>query len=253
MSRSESESRASNVDPGEIARFDAMAARWWDPHGPMKPLHRLNPVRLAFIREAFARHFGRDARSMRPFEGLALLDIGCGAGLAAEPLARTGFAVTGIDLAAENIAAARVHAAGEGLSIDYRVAGIETIDDKPAYDAIMLLEIVEHVPDPRGLVREGARRLKPGGMLIASTINRTLKAYALAIVGAEYILRWLPAGTHDWEKFVTPDEMDGSFAAAGLEPVSRAGMTFNPLAGEWKLSDDCDVNYLTSARKNKPA
>lgn len=234
-------------DSGEIARFNALAADWWNPNGPMKPLHRLNPVRLGFVKEAFAGHFGRDPRAMRPFEGLNLLDIGCGAGLLAEPLARLGFAVTGIDLAEENIAVARTHAEAGGLTIDYRATPIESLPAEGQFDAIALLEVVEHVPDVAAFVREAALRLRPGGMLIASTLNRTLKAYALAIVGAEYLLRWLPVGTHDWNKFVTPDELDRHFEAAGLVPQTRAGMVFNPLGNEWRLSGDCDVNYLASA------
>jgi 2-polyprenyl-6-hydroxyphenyl methylase / 3-demethylubiquinone-9 3-methyltransferase len=236
-------------DSGEIARFNALAADWWNPNGPMKPLHRLNPVRLGFVKEAFAGHFGRDPRAMRPFEGLNLLDIGCGAGLLSEPLARLGFAVTGIDLAEENIAVARAHAEAGGLSIDYRATPIEALPAEGQFDAVTLLEVVEHVPDVEGFVREAALRLRPGGMLIASTLNRTLKAYALAILGAEYVLRWLPVGTHDWNKFVTPDELDRHFEAAGLIPEKRTGMVFNPLGNEWRLSGDCDVNYLASATK----
>lgn len=237
------------ADAGEIARFNALAADWWNPDGPMKPLHRLNPVRLGFLKQEFARHFGRDARAMRPFEGLSLLDIGCGAGLVAEPLARQGFAVTGVDLAEENIAVAREHAVAQGLAIDYRASAIENLPVEAQFDAITLLEVVEHVPDVPAFVMEAARRLKPGGMLIASTLNRTMKAYALAILGAEYVLRWLPVGTHDWAKFVTPDELDASFDAAGLTPASRSGMVLNPLGMEWRLSGDCDVNYLASATR----
>lgn len=237
------------VDAGEIARFNALAADWWNPDGPMKPLHRLNPVRLGFLKQEFARHFGRDARAMRPFEGHSLLDIGCGAGLVAEPLARQGFAVTGIDLAEENIAVARAHAEAQGLAIDYRASPIETLPAEAQYDAITLLEVVEHVPDVPAFVMEASLRLKPGGMLIASTLNRTMKAYALAILGAEYVLRWLPVGTHDWAKFVTPDELDASFEAAGLAPANRSGMVLNPLGMEWRLSGNCDVNYLASATR----
>lgn len=237
------------ADRDEIARFNALAASWWDPNGPMKPLHRLNPVRIGFLKDAFATHFDRYGKAMQPFGGLNLLDIGCGAGLVAEPMARLGFSVTAIDLAEENIAAAKSHAALEGLTIDYRATPIEKLPDAPVYDAITLLEVVEHVPDVPAFVSEAAKRLKPGGMLIASTLNRTMKAYALAIFGAEYILRWLPVGTHDWNKFVTPDELDHAFADAGLLPRERAGMVFNPLANSWRLSGDCDVNYLASATK----
>ncbi len=240
---------SSLVDTAEIARFNALAAQWWNPNGPMKPLHRLNPVRLGFLKTEFAGHFARDARAMRPFEGLTLLDIGCGAGLVAEPMARQGFAVTGIDLAAENIAVAQAHAQAEGLTIDYRASPIETLPETEKFDAITLLEVVEHVPDVEAFVHEAALRLKPGGMLIASTLNRTMKAYALAIIGAEYVLRWLPVGTHDWDKFVTPDELDADFESAGLVPATRSGMVFNPLGNDWRLSTDCDVNYLASATK----
>lgn len=240
---------ASLADSNEIARFNALAASWWDPNGPMKPLHRLNPTRIGFLKDAFATHFERDRNSMHPFGGLNLLDIGCGAGLVAEPMARLGFTVSAIDLAEENIAAAKAHAALEGLAIDYRATPIESLPETPTFDAITLLEVVEHVPDVTAFVAEAAKRLKPGGMLIASTLNRTLKAYALAIFGAEYVLRWLPVGTHDWNKFVTPDELDRAFTEAGLVPTERMGMVFNPLANSWRLSGDCDVNYLASAVK----
>jgi 2-polyprenyl-6-hydroxyphenyl methylase / 3-demethylubiquinone-9 3-methyltransferase len=241
---------SSLADRAEIARFNAMASTWWDPNGPMKPLHRLNPVRIGFLKQAFADHFGRSEQAMQPFDGLRLLDIGCGAGLVSEPMARLGFSVTGIDLAEENVAAARAHAQTEGLAITYHASAIETLPETETFDAITLLEVVEHVPDVPAFVAEAARRLKPGGMLIASTLNRTLKAYALAIVGAEYVLRWLPRGTHDWQKFVTPDELDHAFEAAGLTPGTRAGMVFNPLANSWSLSGDCDVNYLATATRS---
>lgn len=236
-------------DEAEITRFNALAREWWDPNGPMKPLHRLNPARLNFMRDETIAHFGRDARSMRPFEGLCLLDIGCGAGLVSEPMARMGFDVSGIDPAEENIAVAQDHAAKGGLAIRYRATTVEELPKKERYDVVTLLEVVEHVPDVGAIVAEAAKRLKPGGLLIGSTINRTLKAYGLAIIGAEYILRWLPQGTHDWEKFVTPEEFEGYIEAAGLEPIGRRGMVFSPLAGAWSLSADTDVNYFVTARK----
>lgn len=236
-------------DAAEIARFNAFSAQWWDPNGPMKPLHRLNPARIAYLKSEFCTHFGSDSRAFLPFQGLKLLDIGCGAGLVAEPLARLGFSVSGIDLAADNIAVAKNHSEKQGLVIDYQAVAIETLPDQPAYDAITLLEVVEHVPDVGAMIKEAARRLKSGGMLIASTLNRTMKSYALAIVGAEYVLRWLPVGTHDWNKFVTPDELEQHMIAAGLEPGERQGIAFNPLTNQWKLSSDCDVNYFLSARK----
>ncbi|MGL5446988.1 MAG: bifunctional 2-polyprenyl-6-hydroxyphenol methylase/3-demethylubiquinol 3-O-methyltransferase UbiG [Rhabdaerophilum sp.] len=236
-------------DEAEIARFNALARDWWDPQGPMKPLHRLNPSRLSFIREEALTHFGRDGRAMRPFEGLNLLDIGCGAGLVSEPMARMGFDVSGIDPAEENIAVAQDHAAKGGLSIRYRATTVEALPASELYDVVTLLEVVEHVPDVGAIVAEAVKRLKPGGLLIGSTINRTLKAYGLAIIGAEYVLRWLPQGTHDWDKFVTPEEFEAHLEAAGLEPIGRRGMVFNPLAGAWSLSADTDVNYFITARK----
>jgi 2-polyprenyl-6-hydroxyphenyl methylase/3-demethylubiquinone-9 3-methyltransferase len=216
----------------------------------MKPLHRLNPARLSFMREEMLSHFGRAAQAMRPFEGLSLLDIGCGAGLVSEPMARMGLSVSGIDPAEVNIAVASDHAAKGGLSIHYRATTIENLPDDELYDVVTLLEVVEHVPDVGAIITEAAKRLKPGGLLIGSTINRTLKAYGLAIIGAEYVLRWLPRGTHDWDKFVTPEEFEAQLEAAGLEPAARRGMVFNPLAGTWVLSGDCDVNYFVTARKN---
>lgn len=236
-------------DDGEIARFNALAQDWWNPKGPMKPLHQINPVRLSFIRRELLGHFARQPQEITPFKGLSLLDIGCGAGLVAEPLTRMGFTVTGIDLAEENIRIASAHAEAGGLAITYQAAPLESLPDAPTYDVITLLEVVEHVPDVGGLMQEAAKRLRPGGILIASTLNRTLKSYALAIIGAEYVLRWLPRGTHDWEKFVTPDEMDGFFEQAGLLPQAREGMVFNPLANQWSLNADCDVNYFATATK----
>lgn len=236
-------------DEAEIARFNALARDWWDPNGPMKPLHRLNPSRLGFMRGEALAHFGREARAMRPFEGLSLLDIGCGAGLVSEPMARMGFDVCGIDPAEENVAIAQEHASKGGLTIRYRATTIEHVPEGERFDVVTLLEVVEHVPDVGAIVAEAARRLKPGGLFIGSTINRTLKAYGLAIIGAEYILRWLPQGTHDWDKFVTPDEFENHIQRAGLEPIGRRGLVFNPLAAAWSLSSDTDVNYFVTARK----
>lgn len=236
-------------DDAEIARFNALAEDWWNPKGPMKPLHQINPVRLAFLRREMLTHFKRDAQAIAPFRGLSLLDVGCGAGLVAEPLTRMGFTVMGIDLAEENIRIACAHAEAGGLAVTYHAAALESLPVEPGYDVITLLEVVEHVPDVGGLIQEAAKRLKPGGILITSTLNRTLKAYALAIIGAEYVLRWLPPGTHDWEKFVTPEEMDEFFEAANLTPSTREGMVFNPLANQWSLNVDCDVNYFATALK----
>lgn len=236
-------------DEAEIARFNALAHQWWDPEGPMKPLHRLNPARLAFLREAAIGHFGRDARALRPFGGLSLLDIGCGAGLVSEPMARMGFRVSGIDPAEENIAAARSHAEPSGLAIHYRATTVEALPAEERHDVVTLLEVVEHVADVGAIIAEAAARLKPGGLFVGSTINRTLKAYGLAILGAEYLLRWLPRGTHDWEKFVTPAEFESHLRAAGLTPLDLRGLVFQPLGGGWVLSADCDVNYFITARK----
>jgi 2-polyprenyl-6-hydroxyphenyl methylase/3-demethylubiquinone-9 3-methyltransferase len=215
----------------------------------MKPLHRLNPTRLGYLRAEALAHFGRDGAKLQPFEGLSMLDIGCGAGLVCEPAARMGFAVSGIDPAEENIAVARSHSEKGGLSIHYRAATVESLPPDEMHDVVTLLEVVEHVPDVGAMVAEAARHLKPGGLLIGSTINRTLKAYGLAIFGAEYVLRWVPKGTHSFEKFVTPDEFEHHLVAAGLEPTGRRGMVFNPLANQWLLSGDTDVNYFVTAWK----
>jgi 2-polyprenyl-6-hydroxyphenyl methylase/3-demethylubiquinone-9 3-methyltransferase len=236
-------------DDAEIARFNAFARSWWDPNGPMKPLHRMNPVRLSFLRREITSAFALSPRAMQPLERLRALDIGCGAGLLAEPLAKMGAVVTGIDLADEAITAAKTHAEASGLVIDYRVEALESLPDEPAYDVITLLEVVEHVPDYPALIVEAAKRLKAGGLLFVSTLNRTFKSHALAIIGAEYILRWLPVGTHDWNRFVTPDELEAAFSAAGLTAGACEGMVFNPLFGEWSLSQDRDVNYIAVARK----
>ena len=237
-------------DPREIARFNALAADWWNPDGPMKPLHRMNPVRLAFIRREAQAALAPSGAGLRPFVGLSVLDVGCGAGLLAEPLARMGFSVTGIDLAADAIAAAQMHAEAEGLAIDYRVAALEELPADPAHDCITLLEILEHVPDPSALIAAAARRLRPGGLLIASTLSRTVKSHLMAIIGAEYLLRWLPIGTHDWSRFITPEEMETAFHAAGLEQGISEGMVFNPFSGGWSLSGDRDVHYIAAALKH---
>lgn len=242
-------SQFSFSDPSEIEKFNTLAAQWWDPNGPMKPLHRINPLRVGLLKRECAAQFQRDEHAMRPFERLKLLDIGCAAGLITEPMARMGFDVTGIDLAERNIAIAKQHAEQSGLTIRYESTPLENLPDEPTYDVITLLEVVEHVPDVGAMVAEAAKRLKPGGILLGSTLNRTLKAYALAIVGAEYVLRWLPKGTHEWNKFVTPDEFAAHMEAAGLEPGERIGMTFNPLLNRWSLNADTDVNYLIVARK----
>ena len=243
-------SGSSTLDPLEVERFSKLAAEWWNPKGKFRPLHQIGPPRLSFIREQAIAHFGRDPKTLKPLEGLTALDIGCGGGLVSEPMTRMGARVTGIDPAARNIAIASAHAGPQGLAIDYRPARIEDLTAQgETFDLVVCLEVVEHVPDVAAFVRECARAAKPGGLVIVSTINRTLKAYALAIVGAEYILGWLPRGTHQWERFVTPDEMTAHVTAAGLSAPEFSGMTYNPLSDTWSLNPDTSVNYLAAAAK----
>jgi 2-polyprenyl-6-hydroxyphenyl methylase/3-demethylubiquinone-9 3-methyltransferase len=232
----------------EVARFAQRATEWWDANGPFKPLHRINPTRLTYIRDQLCRKFGRDKKAAGSLKGLTVLDIGCGGGLVAEPLARLGAEVTGIDPAPENIEAAKAHAKGARLEIAYRAETTEALAASGArFDAVLLLEVVEHVPDVPALLKAVAPLVKPGGMMIVSTLNRTLKAYALAIVGAELILRWLPLGTHNWDRFVTPDELRAALKGAGLSLTDLTGMIYNPLADEWRLARDTDVNYFATA------
>ena len=242
---------ANTIDPGEIAKFDAMAARWWDVDGPAAPLHRMNPVRLDYVVEQIAAQFGRDPRARRPFEGLSVLDVGCGGGLATEPMARLGASATGIDAAEAAIEAARAHAALDGLDIDYRQSSAEALAAEGAgFDVILALEIVEHVADRVAFLRTLAEMLRPDGLLILSTLNRTPASFLKAIVGAEWVLRWLPRGTHDWSRFATPDELETELAGAGLRAVDRMGMVYAPLADRWRLDrDDLSVNYLMAATR----
>jgi 2-polyprenyl-6-hydroxyphenyl methylase/3-demethylubiquinone-9 3-methyltransferase len=244
-------SHAPSLDPDEVARFSAMARDWWDPAGPLAPLHRLNPTRLAWIRDRIADHFGRDTKSDHPLESLKILDIGCGGGLVTEPLARLGATVTGIDPAAENIAVARHHAAAEGLPIDYRPETAEALAARgEMFDVVLVLEVVEHVADVPAFVKTAGVLVKPGGLLLASTINRTLKAWALAIVGAEYVLRWLPRGTHSYDKLVTPNELASALVAAGLDVTAETGVMYVPIADRWRLTRDMDVNYMMAAKRS---
>ena len=237
------------VDTEEVRHFSALAAEWWDPAGPMAPLHRLNPVRLAWIRDQVAEAFGRDPKSSAILSGLRLLDIGCGAGLAAEPFRRMGGDVVAIDPAEANIAIARRHAEESGLAIDYRAATAETLAaGGERFDIVTALEVVEHVTDVPAFIGTAASMLKPGGLLIVATINRTAKAFLLAIVGAEYVLRWLPRGTHHYEKLVTPAEIESACALSGLLIAGRTGIAYTPIADLWRLSHDMDVNYMMSAR-----
>jgi 2-polyprenyl-6-hydroxyphenyl methylase/3-demethylubiquinone-9 3-methyltransferase len=233
------------VDEAEVARFSAMAAEWWDPTGKFRPLHKFNPVRLAYIKERVCGHFGRDERAADALAGLRLLDIGCGGGLLCEPMTRLGAAVTGADASATNIEVAKIHAATAGLAIDYRATTAEALAAAgERFDVVLNMEVVEHVADVPLYLEACARLVKPGGLMFMATINRTLKAYALAIVGAEYVLRWLPRGTHSFDKLVRPEELEGPLTAAGLEVIDRCGVTFNPLADAWRRSSDMDVNYM---------
>jgi len=237
---------SSSIDPADVARFSAMAAEWWDPKGEFAPLHRFNPVRLGFIRETALARFGRDGAVRTPFEGLRLLDIGCGGGLLCEPMARLGFAVTGMDAAQAAIGAAADHAQAQGLTIDYRVGTAEDLRDAqaPGFDVILNMEVVEHVVDPGVFLRDCAALLAPGGLMIVATLNRTLKALALAKFGAEYVLRWIAPGTHDWRKFLTPGELRGFLSGADYAVEGPFGVTYNPLAGRWSRSTDAQVNYM---------
>jgi 2-polyprenyl-6-hydroxyphenyl methylase/3-demethylubiquinone-9 3-methyltransferase len=241
---------AGTIDRDEVDRFARLAETWWDPDGEFRPLHKLNPVRLAFIRDRLAAHFGRDTRSTRPFDGLRILDIGCGGGLASEPLARLGAAVTGIDAGAATIAAARRHAEAAGLAIDYREAAAEDLAAAgERFDAVIALEVVEHVADPQLFLGATAALVRPGGGLVAATINRTPKAFVFAIVGAEYVLRWLPRGTHQWRKFLRPSELASGLRPHGLAIGELAGLTYDPLRDLWTLTSDLDVNYMLFATK----
>jgi 2-polyprenyl-6-hydroxyphenyl methylase/3-demethylubiquinone-9 3-methyltransferase len=239
------------VDPAEVAKFEAMAAEWWDPAGKFKPLHMLNPCRLDYITSQIAAEFGRDLKAERPFDGLRLLDIGCGGGLLSEPMARLGAEVVGADAAERNIPVARIHAEQSGLAIDYRHTTAEALAEAgERFDVVLNMEVVEHVADPQAYLNACAALLKPGGLMVCSTINRNPRSFAMAIVGAEYVMRWLPKGTHEWSKFITPDELYALIREAGLEPVDRKGFVFNPVSWRWSLSDrDLSVNYVTASTK----
>ena len=237
------------VDPAEIAKFEAMAAEWWDVSGKFKPLHMMNPVRLDYICAQIAAEFGRDLTAPRPFEGLRLLDIGCGGGLLSEPMARLGATVVGADAAERNIPVARLHAEQSGLTIDYRHTTAEALAaEGEVFDVVLAMEIVEHVADPQGFVTTCRELLKPGGLMVMSTLNRTGKSFLAAIIGAEWVMRWLPKGTHDWQRFITPEELYGLIRTAGLDPVDRKGFVFNPVSWQWSVSDrDLAVNYVTAS------
>lgn len=238
----------STIDAAEVARFEALARDWWDPKGPMAVLHKFNPVRLGFVRDEACARFGREPKRLRALEGLSVVDIGCGGGVLCEPLARLGAQVTGLDPAPTNIAVARAHAQESGVEIDYRQETIESVVAGGArFDIVLAMEVVEHVADVEAFVGACCAAVKPDGLLVMATINRTLKSYALAIVGAEYVLRWLPRGTHDWAKFVTPQELEDAIGRRGLAIGSRTGVVFNPLTGGWSAARDMDVNYMLAA------
>src|SRR5690554_6228660 len=242
--------RRSTIDAGEVERFSALAAEWWNPNGKFRPLHKFNPVRLTYIRDQVAARFGRDPRAAKPFEGLRILDIGCGGGLLCEPMARLGASVVGADASETNIEVAKLHAAESKVRIDYRAETAESLADAgEKFDVILNMEVVEHVADVDLFIAKCSEMLKPGGIMFVATINRTLKALGLAIIGAEYVLRWLPRGTHDFKKLVRPEELENSLTTAGLTMKDRSGVIYNPLADRWQRSRDMDVNYMVLAEK----
>ncbi|MEY4305177.1 MAG: hypothetical protein RIT52_1352 [Pseudomonadota bacterium] len=241
----------STIDPAEVAKFEAMAAEWWDPNGKFKPLHLMNPCRLDYITTQIAAEFDRNLAGPHPLAGLRILDIGCGGGLLSEPVARLGADVVGADAAARNIPVAQVHAEQSGLKIDYRIT---TAEDMAAageqFDVVLNMEVVEHVADPLAYLTACRQLLKPSGLMLCSTLNRNPKSFMMAIVGAEWVMRWLPKGTHDWAKFITPAELYDLIRKAGLDPVDKKGMVFNPVSWRWSLSDrDLSVNYVTASIK----
>lgn len=240
------------LDPVEIARFGAMADEWWDPTGKFRPLHKIGPARLQFFRDEICRHFGKDTAQPRALEGLTLVDIGCGGGLIAEPMAKQGATVTGVDPSEDNIKAASLHAKRQNVDIDYRSCRAEdVVEAKETYDIVFCLEVVEHVPSVPDFIALITKLVAPGGLLVLSTINRTPKAFALAIVGAEYVLKWLPKGTHQWNRFITPDELMECVSDAGLSPRETSGLVYSPFKDSWSISSDCDVNYFLTSSRDK--
>jgi 2-polyprenyl-6-hydroxyphenyl methylase/3-demethylubiquinone-9 3-methyltransferase len=241
---------AASIDPAEVARFSAMAEEWWDPNGKFRPLHQLNPARLQFIRDRLAGHFGRDGLAPSPLSGLRVLDIGCGGGLVSEPMARLGAAVVGVDASDRNIAAARAHAEQVGLAIDYRTAAAEDLAAAgERFDAVLALEVIEHVADMDSFIAACTALARPGGALVLSTLNRTPQSFLFGIVAAEYVLGWLPRGTHQWGRFVRPSELAASLRPHGLSITAMEGLSYQPMAERWRLSRDLSVNYLAFAAK----
>ena len=238
------------IDQTEVDRFSAMAAEWWSPTGKFRPLHKFNPVRLSYIRDTASAHFGRDPKSARPLEGLRVLDIGCGGGLLSEPVARMGADVVGADPSERNIGIARTHAAESGVTVDYRAVAAEDLQAAgESFDIVLNMEVVEHVADVELFMRSCAGMVRPGGLMFVATINRTMKAMARAILGAEYVLRWLPRGTHQYEKLVRPEELERPLSAEGMAVFQKTGVFFSPLSNQWNLSRDMDVNYMIVARR----
>lgn len=245
-----SETARTTIDQTEVDRFSAMAAEWWSPTGKFRPLHKFNPVRLGYIRDKASAHFNRDPKSARPLEGLRVLDIGCGGGLLSEPVARMGASVLGADASEKNIGIAKTHAAQTGVSVDYRAVTAEALAEADeTFDIVLNMEVVEHVADVDFFIRTCASMVRPGGMMLVATINRTLKARALAIFAAEVVLRWLPRGTHQYEKLVTPAELEAPLTASGMDVVEKQGVFYNVLQDSWNLSGDTDVNYMVLARR----
>jgi 2-polyprenyl-6-hydroxyphenyl methylase / 3-demethylubiquinone-9 3-methyltransferase len=241
-----------SVDAAEVERFSRHAADWWNPRGPMAALHKFNPVRLAYIRDQAAACFGRDIKKLDCLKGLRMLDIGCGGGILSEPLARLGASMVGADPSEDNIAAAQAHAAEVGVEVEYRATTAEDLAvASERFDVVLAMEVVEHVANVGAFVGSCATMIKPGGLMIVATLNRTLKSFALAIVGAEYVLRWLPRGTHQWDKFVKPEELESAIERNGLQVIGERGVIYNPLADRWQLSSDMDVNYMLVARRQK--
>jgi len=248
MNQTNTDKPLPTLDAGEVSRFGQIAAEWWDAGGKFRMLHRIGPARIQYLRDQMVRHLKPEAAGLKVLKGLTILDVGCGGGLIAEPLARLGAHVTGLDPSAETITAARMHADEEGLSIDYRVGQVEDlVAEGKSFDVVVCLEVVEHVPDVAAFLDICARLVRPGGLMLLSTLNRTMKSYALAIIGAEYVLRWVPAGTHRWDRFVTPDELSCHMTTAGLEPAGFEGMVYDPWRDVWRLDADTDVNYLAAA------
>jgi 2-polyprenyl-6-hydroxyphenyl methylase/3-demethylubiquinone-9 3-methyltransferase len=242
----------STVDDAEIAKFERLATDWWNPHGKFRPLHKLNPLRIGYIKDRLCRHFGRDVKSANALKGLALLDIGCGGGLLCEPMARLGAEITGVDPSPVNIEVASLHARQSGLEIDYRATTAEDIAAAgESFDVVLNMEVVEHVADVGAFIAACSAMVRPGGLMVVATINRTVKALGLAIIGAEYILRWLPRGTHLYDKLVRPGELDSALTAGGLRLIDETGVAYNPLTGRWSLSPDMDVNYMVVAERPK--